>query len=306
MNSGRCEHATPKAGKSSAHETLDSKVDALCSMLRDLAPVLVAFSGGVDSTVLLRAAIAELGPEAVLAVTAHGDVHTVEELATARRTASRLGAQHEVVETSELKVAGFSANPPERCYLCKYALYEKFLDMARTRGLKSVVDGANSDDGGDHRPGLMAAEVLGVRSPLAEIGLGKAEVRALAKQWELPEWDRPSSPCLASRFPYGEPITVTGLKMVDEAERYLRGLGLETVRVRHHGNLARIEVRVDDLPRLILPVSDAVGTGPSVRDNVVGHLRKLGYTYVALDMQGFRSGSLNEALQPAAAAEEEE
>ena len=306
MSSGRCEHATPPVGMLGADETVDSKVVALCSMLRDLAPVLVAFSGGVDSTVLLRAAIAELGPEAVLAVTAHGDVHTAEELATARGTASRLGAEHEVVTTNELEVAGFSANPPERCYLCKYALYEGLRDVARTRGLKTVVDGANSDDGGDHRPGLMAAEVLGVRSPLAEVGLGKAEVRAVAKQWGLPEWDRPASPCLASRFPYGEPITATGLRMVAESERYLRGLGLETVRVRHHGNLARIEVNVDDLPRLMLSVGDAVGAEPSVRDNVVGHLRKLGYTYVALDMQGFRSGSLNEVLQPAAAVEEEE
>jgi uncharacterized protein len=306
MNSGRCEHATPPVERLGAGQTVASKVVALNSTLRDLAPVLVAFSGGVDSTVLLKAAIAELGSEAVLAVTAHGDVHTAEELATARGTASRLGAQHEVVKTNELEVDGFSANPPERCYLCKYALYEKLLEMARARGLKTVADGANSDDGGDYRPGLMAAEVLGVRSPLAEIGLSKAEVRVLAKQWELQEWDRPSSPCLASRFPYGEPITATGLEMVAGAERYLRGLGLETVRVRHHGNLARIEVSVDDIPRLILSVDDTVGVERSVRHNVVGHLRKLGYAYVALDMQGFRSGSLNEALQLAAVAEEEE
>jgi uncharacterized protein len=275
-------------------------------LLRNLAPVLVAFSGGVDSTLLLRAAIAELGPKAVLAVTAHGDVHTEEELVTARETAARMGVSHKVIRAKELAVPGFAENPPERCFLCRQALYGKLLEMAREKGLKTVVDGANSDDGSDYRPGLKAARILGVRSPLAEVGLSKTEVRTLAREWGLSQWDRPPSPCLSSRFPYGETITAPALRMVEEAERFLKGLGFETVRVRHHGNLARIEVGVDDLPRLIGPADSTVGAERSVRDNVVGHLRNLGYKYVALDMQGFRSGSLNEALQSSATAEEEE
>jgi uncharacterized protein len=284
---------------------VDAKAASLQSLLVDLAPVLVAFSGGVDSTVLLKAAVAELGTDAVLAVTAHGDVHTAEESVAARETAARLGVRHELVKTNELAVTGFAANPPERCYLCKHALYEKLVEIARTQGMKTVVDGANSDDWDDYRPGLKAARVVGVCSPLAEVGLGKDEVRALARKWELPEWDRPSSPCLASRFPYGQPITSAGLARVADAERYLRRLGFETVRVRHHSDLARIEVNVADMCRLIDSGETPAGLGQPVRRAIVEHLCKLGFTYVALDMEGFRSGSLNEALQPAAATEEE-
>jgi uncharacterized protein len=284
---------------------VNQKVQALRALLRELSPVLVAFSGGVDSTTLLYAAREELGPDAVLAVTAHGDVHTDEEEAAARAAAARLGVRHVVLQTHELGVAGFSDNPPERCYLCKCALYEQLGEMALTYGLKTVVDGANGDDGGDYRPGLEAAKVLGVRSPLAEVELRKAEVRALAKEWGLPEWERPSSPCLASRFPYGEPITREGLDMVGGAESYLRGLGFRTLRVRHHGNLARIEIDVDEMSRLLGPSDDSGDAGASVRRGIVGHLRGLGYKYVALDLQGFRSGSLNEVLEPVGVLEED-
>ena len=291
--------------------------------MRDLAPVLVAFSGGVDSGLLLKAAVDELGPEAVVAVTAHGDVHTAEELGAAREAAARMGARHVVITTNELAVPGFEANPPERCFLCKQCLYERLIDLARAEGLKTVVDGANRDDSSDYRPGLQAAQALGVRSPLAEVGLGKVEVRALSRGWGLPEWDRPSSPCLASRFPYGESITAGALGMVAEAERHLKDLGLATVRVRHHGNLARIEVSADDMPRLVEGLDEtprlggpqggprsearsaARATEESVRRAIVGHLRKLGYVYVTLDLEGFRSGSLNEALRPLAAEEED-
>jgi uncharacterized protein len=262
---------------------------------------LVAFSGGVDSAVLLKAALMEVGPEAVVAVTAHGVVHTPEELRAAREAAARLGVRHEIVQTDELGVPGFAANPPDRCFLCKRALYRTFIELAAAYGLKTVIDGANADDAGDYRPGQRAAGLLGVRSPLAEAGLGKGEIRALARDWGLPEWDRPSSPCLATRFPYGEPITAAGLSMVAEGERYLRSLGFETVRLRHHGTVASIAVSIEDMTRLIGPPDAPNDAEASVRRAIVERLRGLGYVHVALDLEGYRRGSLNEVLGPASA-----
>jgi uncharacterized protein len=271
-------------------------VDGLRALVRELGPVLVAFSGGVDSTVLLELALDELGPKGVLAVTAHGDVHTGEELEAAREAAARLGARHEVVTTNELAIPGFSANTPERCFLCRSAMYEKLVEIALAEGMKTVVDGANHDDLADYRPGMRAATAMGVRSPLAETGIGKDEVRMLAREWGLSSWSLPSSPCLASRFPYGERITAPKLLAVAAAERYLKMLGFSTVRVRHHGNLARVEVGAPDIAR---------AAEESTRRAIVRHLRELGYVYVALDLEGFRSGSLNEGLRALAAPEEE-
>jgi uncharacterized protein len=249
-------------------------------IIRETGPLLVAFSGGVDSTVMLKLALEELGAARVLAATAHGDVHTTEELDAAQR----------IVNSHELEVPGFSANPPERCFLCRSAMYAQLWELARREGLGAVVDGANHDDGADYRPGMRAAKALGVRSPLAEAGLGKDEIRSLARDLGLPNWDLPASPCLSSRFPYGEQITKDKLGMVSAAERRLRELGFATARVRHHGDLARIEVLSGDIAR---------ATEESVRRAIVQYLRELGYAYVTVDLEGFRSGSMNETLESA-------
>ncbi|OPZ80028.1 MAG: NAD synthetase [Actinobacteria bacterium ADurb.Bin444] len=267
--------------------TTDAGVARLRYALREMRPVLVAFSGGVDSSVLLAVAVGELGIEEVLAVTAHGQVHTDAELETARRVAAELGAHHMVMETRELAVPGFAANPPHRCYLCRRSLLSGLIELAAAEGFGTVADGANRDDLADYRPGLKAAAELGIRSPLAEAGLGKEDVRALAAELGLSNRDLPASPCLASRFPYGEEITPDALRMVEAGERFLKELGFASLRLRHHGRTARIEVGSDEIPRLATA---------EVRRLVTRKFRALGYTYVTLDLQGFRSGSLNEAV----------
>ncbi len=268
----------------------EAKVSQLRELIRGMGPLLVAFSGGVDSSLLLKLALDELGSEQVLAVTAHGDVHSGYGLETARRVAAELGARHEVVETHELDVPGYGANPPDRCYLCRSYLYRTLVGMARNRGVSAVVDGANSDDLGDYRPGMRAAAELGVRSPFAEMGVGKADIRRFARELGLSNWDQPASPCLASRFPYGEAITAEGVRAVEAAESALRELGFTTARVRHHGTIARIEVSIEE-------IRGAAEEG--MRQTIVCRLRALGYRYVALDLEGFRSGSMNETLTAA-------
>jgi uncharacterized protein len=258
----------------------------LVEILAPLGSVAVAFSGGVDSSVVLAAATAVLGSHNVVAVTAASETYLDEELSAARALALRLGVRHEVIATSELSDECFAANPPDRCYHCKAHLVEAFALVARRHGCASLLDGANRDDLGDHRPGMRAATERGVRHPLLEAGLGKADVRALARALGLPTWNRPANACLASRIPYGEPITAEKLRMIGAAEAGLRGLGLTVCRVRYHGTVARVEVEREQIPR-------AAG---ELRERIVEVVRAAGFAYVALDLEGFRSGSMNEVL----------
>lgn len=275
---------------SAANEAPDSaakgKQEYLLSLLEATGGVAVAYSGGVDSTYLVAASLRALGREAVLAVTAQSETYPESELQEARELASRLGARHRIIRTDELTDERFRRNPPDRCFFCKTHLFEELWQVAREAGLPQVIYGATVDDLGDHRPGMRAAQELGARAPLVEAGLTKAEVRMLSRDLGLPTWDKPAMACLASRFPYHSSITEEGLRQVEEAEDLLRRkIGLRQVRVRHHGDVARLEVESADFGLLL-----------EERDRVVEGLKRLGYRYVALDLQGFRSGSMNEAL----------
>jgi uncharacterized protein len=249
--------------------------------------VLVAYSGGVDSTLLLKVAQDTLGDKKVLAVTALSPLYPERELVGVKKLIQTLGAKHHLIQSNELEIPGFSKNPPNRCYYCKNKLFRELLDLAKEEAIPFVVEGSTLDDDKDHRPGRMAIQELGIRSPLKEALFTKREVRELSKRLGLPTWDKPSFACLASRFPYGEEITAKSLRMVDEAEDFLFKLGFKQVRVRHYGNLARIEILNEEMVRLM---------NGSLREKVVSHLKEIGYHYVTLDLQGFRSGSMNEVL----------
>jgi pyridinium-3,5-biscarboxylic acid mononucleotide sulfurtransferase len=262
--------------------TLDEKYVVLERCLRDLGSVLVAFSGGVDSTLLLKVAHDTLGERAV-AATADSETYPREELEQARELAALIGCRHVVVRTDELHDPGYAANSPDRCYHCKKTLFTELEPLAEQLGLGAIVYGAMADDIGTHRPGHRAAAEFQVRSPLIEAGLGKAEIRALAQRLGLPNWNKPSFACLSSRIAYGETVTAEKLRALDEAERFVRGLGLHQFRVRHHDTIARLEVLPEDF-QLVM----------ERREAIVARLKELGYVYVALDLQGFRSGSMNE------------
>jgi uncharacterized protein len=266
---------------------LETKTKKLKEIFRAMGKVVVAFSGGVDSTLLLKVAKDTLGDKNVLAVTALSPLYPERELAGVKKLVETLGVKHRSIQKNELEIPGFSKNPPNRCYYCKKKLFGELLDLAKEEGIRFVVEGSTLDDDKDHRPGKMAIQELGVRSPLREAMFTKIEIRELSKRVELDTWDKPSFACLASRFPYGEEITEKGLRMVDEAEDFIFGLGFKQVRVRHYGNLARIEILKEEMARLM---------NGSLREKVVSHLKEIGYHYVTLDLQGFRSGSMNEVL----------
>ncbi len=262
--------------------------DKLIATLQGYGRVAVAYSGGVDSTVVAQAAQHALGERAI-AVTAVSESLAEGEREEAEALARQIGIRHRVIRTEEFADPNYLRNNPDRCYFCKSELYGRLSGLLNVLNVDVIASGANLDDSGDHRPGMRAAGEHGVRHPLQECGLTKADVRALARAWGLPTWDKPATPCLSSRIAYGEEVTAERVRMIDQAEQWLREHDLRLLRVRYHkGDLARIEVPLEELPRL---------AAPDVRGELVRAFRALGFKYVTLDLEGFRSGSLN-ALIP--------
>jgi uncharacterized protein len=266
---------------------LASKRDRLYALLADLPGLIVAYSGGVDSSYLAYAATRVLGNRA-LCITANSPSYPERHRTLAIRIATDFGLHHEIITTNETTRPDYRANPANRCYFCKHELYTHLVAIGRERGLPLIADGSNADDRGDYRPGRQAAREFGVRSPLDDVGLTKEEIRELSRQAGLPTWDEPASACLSSRIPYFSEVTEEKLRMIERAENVLRDLGFRVCRVRHHDSLARLEIGRDEMARAL---------EPEMAEAIDRELRAIGYQHVTLDLRGYRLGSLNDALR---------
>jgi uncharacterized protein len=268
---------------------LEEKLKTLRSNLEKLGSAAIAFSGGVDSTFLLSVA-QEVLKDKVIAVTATSSTYPEREFKEAKKYAEKIGAKHIIIDSEELEIEGFSKNPVNRCYYCKKELFTKIQRVADENAVKYILDGSNSDDTGDYRPGMKAARELGVISPLKDAGLTKEDIRSLSKAMDLPTWNKPSFACLSSRFPYGNEINRQKLSMVEKAEQLLLDFGFRQIRVRHHGEIARIEVSPEERSKFF---------DVNVMDTIGNKFKEFGFTYVTLDILGYRTGSMNETLSEA-------
>lgn len=264
------------------------KLENLKKILKELGSCLVAISGGADSSFLLKVASEVLGKKKVLAVSIKAEIFPQEELESAKEIAKEIGVEHQIMQCEALNIPQFKMNPSDRCYYCKKELFQKLKDVAKRRSFNFVIDGSNYDDRGDYRPGMKALRELGIRSPLKEAMLTKEDIRLFSRKMGLKTWNKPSFACLASRFPYGKEITKENLTIVDKAENFLRRLNFKQVRVRHHGEIARIELERNDIKTFI---------SKGLLDKVVKKFKELGFLYVTLDLEGYRTGSMNEPLK---------
>ncbi|MEI6421854.1 MAG: ATP-dependent sacrificial sulfur transferase LarE [Lentisphaerota bacterium] len=264
-----------------------NKILKLNAFIKDCGKVMVAYSGGIDSSFVLKLCANQLGERNVLAVTGASETFTEIELDNAVDFAKSIGVEHAVIMTREIDNPDFRSNPPLRCYHCKREFYLKLAELAKERGFKYIFDGSNKDDLSDYRPGRKAAEEFGIISPLVKFGLTKNEIRELSRELGIKIWDKPSNPCLASRVPYGEEITEKKLDMIFKAEKFLKGRGFINVRVRHHGKLARIEVPENEIIKLLQE---------PLRNEIINEFASIGFTWTSVDIKGYRTGSLNESL----------